>query len=272
VKRAIVAVAVVTMVVVPLSADAAEAKRTNFWFTCTMSHVAADDPIIFPDQPGASHLHEFSGNTSTDAFSTYDEMVGGDTSCNVPEDSAGYWIPQLTLAGEPVAVTHYTIYYWGILGKTTPFPADLRIVAGATVGRPTGTNGVNKVGWGCGHGGPTYAAPPDCGSVPFRAHVVFPSCWDGVNLDAPDHHSHMAYGPRGKSCPSSHPVMLPRLAFHVTYAVTNGAGARLSSDHSDDRGGSTLHADFWNTWVQSELERLVATCINQLNRCKNMGG
>ena len=23
---------------------------------------------------------------------------------------------------------------------------------------------------------------------------MFPQCWDGVNLDAPDHKSHMAYG------------------------------------------------------------------------------
>lgn len=41
----------------------------------------------------------------------------------------------------------------------------------------------------------------------LRLQIVFPSCWDGVNLDSPDHRSHMSYPDRvdnGK-CPPSHP-------------------------------------------------------------------
>src|SRR5919201_4749448 len=34
---------------------------------CGFSHDAPDDPIVHPGQPGASHLHSFIGNTTTDA-------------------------------------------------------------------------------------------------------------------------------------------------------------------------------------------------------------
>ena len=30
----------------------------------------------------------------------------------------------------------------------------------------------------------------------------------------------------------------------------------------------TLHADFWNTWIQAKLNQLVETCLNQHVRCK----
>ena len=36
------------------------------WITeCPYSHSAPDDPIRFPGQPGASHLHDFFGVTTT---------------------------------------------------------------------------------------------------------------------------------------------------------------------------------------------------------------
>jgi len=40
------------------------------------------------------------------------------------------------------------------------------------------------------------------------------------------------------------------------------AGCHLSSDMPGDVPGSTLHADFWNTWDQATLEQLVNTQLN----------
>ena len=37
---------------------------------CRPSHTLPDDPIKFPGQPGASHLHDFWGNASTTGSST----------------------------------------------------------------------------------------------------------------------------------------------------------------------------------------------------------
>lgn len=56
----------------------------------------------------------------------------------------------------------------------------------------------------------------------IRASVIFPSCWDGKNLDSPDHSSHMAYSPDSEtlapaSCPSSHPVRVPQLMYEMQW-------------------------------------------------------
>jgi hypothetical protein len=49
----------------------AHAAGQTFFTDCLPSHRAPDDPIAYPKQPGASHLHDFIGNTTTNAFSTY---------------------------------------------------------------------------------------------------------------------------------------------------------------------------------------------------------
>lgn len=54
----------------------------------------------------------------------------------------------------------------------------------------------------------------------MRAQVIFRSCWDGVNLDSPDHASHMAFptpGPEFGPCPASHPIRVPTLFYEVIY-------------------------------------------------------
>lgn len=50
----------------------------------------------------------------------------------------------------------------------------------------------------------------------IRATIIFPTCWDGKNLDSPDHQAHMAYSPgsgalAGSACPSSHPIRVPQV-------------------------------------------------------------
>jgi hypothetical protein len=50
-------------------------------------------------------------------------------------------------------------------------------------------------------------------------------CWDGKNLDTPDHKSHVAYGSGsgangGGNCPSSHPVKLPQVMYELMWNVS----------------------------------------------------
>src|SRR3954454_23956536 len=47
-----------------------DVQRGVFATICDYSHQAPDDPIVKPNQPGASHLHQFFGNATTDAAST----------------------------------------------------------------------------------------------------------------------------------------------------------------------------------------------------------
>ena len=79
---------------------------------------------------------------------------------------------------------------------------------------------------------------------------------DLVNLDAVDHRSHIAFGSTRRGCPSTHPVPMPRLALNVRFDTKDATGMLLSSGEP-----ATAHGDFWNTWDQAELERLVARCL-----------
>lgn len=73
----------------------------------------------------------------------------------------------------------------------------------------------------CGPKDPRSFPPRPCpGGI--RATIVFPTCWDGKNLDSPDHRSHMAYSPDGKAfagstCPSSHPVRIPGVMYEIMW-------------------------------------------------------
>ncbi|MFL5798416.1 MAG: DUF1996 domain-containing protein [Actinomycetota bacterium] len=235
----------------------------RFWLTCRFSHRSSDDPIAWPGQPGATHSHDFIGNATTDASSTYEGMVGQATTCALADDTAGYWVPTLMVDGTPVAIRVVNVYYWGFRGRTQAFPPDLEVIAGASAGIPSGTKAQSrKTGWMCVRDGALFAAPPDCGADFVRMVVTFPSCWNGVATNSADHHSHLAY-PVAGSCPADHPVPVPRLVVHVEYGLHDGTHARLSSDlMAGAPAGSTIHADFWNTWDQATLERLVRTCID----------
>jgi hypothetical protein len=58
----------------------------------------------------------------------------------------------------------------------------------------------------------------------IRATVIFPSCWDGKNVDSPDHRSHVAYSGTsalaGDKCPSTHPVRIPQVMYEIMFDTT----------------------------------------------------
>ena len=80
----------------------------------------------------------------------------------------------------------------------------------------------------------------------MRAQVYFPSCWDGVNLDSPDHKSHVSY-PIGLyndgACPPSHPKRSDTYKSNTTKASGRSAGSRPAlypSESSSTLVGSAL--------------------------------
>jgi hypothetical protein len=80
----------------PPAAAASSDKGASFAARCDFSHRKSDDPIVHPGKPGAAHSHDFFGNRSTNAFSTYQSMIGARTTCSRPEDTAGYWFPTVS--------------------------------------------------------------------------------------------------------------------------------------------------------------------------------
>jgi hypothetical protein len=57
----------------------------------------------------------------------------------------------------------------------------------------------------------------------IRSSVICPVCWDGKNLDTPNHIDHVAHPEGGPAsfavtngkCPSSHPVKIPQVHLEV---------------------------------------------------------
>lgn len=236
--------------------------RGQFVVQCDFDRFAADDPIVHPGAPGASHLHQFFGAVGVTATSTYDELLDADTTCRQRADTASYWAPALLDAdGVPVEPIGSLAYYRAGVGVdpsvVRAFPADLTMVAGdhaALEPQP-----LSVVAWTCGTGSIRSVTPPDCrGTDSLRLLVTFPDCWNGVDRHSPDPSrpsAHVAYSSAGE-CPASHPVHVPQLQFAVAWEPRDPAGLALAS-------GSVLtgHADFWNAWDQGRLEREVAACL-----------
>lgn len=99
----------------------------------------------------------------------------------------------------------------------------------------------------------------------LRAQVFFPSCWDGVNLDSPDHKSHMAYPSMYNNgfCPSSHPKRFISIFYEV---IWNTQGFEWYSDtqpfmmSNGDPTGYGYHGDFVNGWDVPTLQKAVTEC------------
>lgn len=264
-----IAVAAVAVAMVVPGASAADARRPAtvlapmlhdgiFRSTCLPSHVAMDDPIVHPGVAGASHQHEFFGNTTTDADSTLATLRAGTTTCRIAADTAAYWIPSLFVDGQRVAPLKVNAYYLRARtrGRVVAFPAGLKLIAGDSMATEAQSRAIT--GWRCaGVAAPLSALPSACPAGTDNVLVVrFPGCWNGRDLDSADHKSHLAYQV-GRACPAGFPVRVPQLSLNVHYHLPSVTGLTLAS-------GSiySAHADFFNAWNQPVLAALVRAILN----------
>jgi hypothetical protein len=233
----------------------------QFVVECPFSHALPDDPIVYPGDGGASHMHVFFGNVGANAASTLTTLVADDTTCEQALDTASYWAPALYYEDIMLTPEKSVAYYRAGLDveptEVEAFPAGLAMIAGdaaATEPQPT-----SVVAWSCGSGAMREASPPDCpDDRGLRLDVTFPDCWDGRNLDVPGHREHMRYSSGGE-CPESHPVHVPQLIFSVAYSFADDpSGLKLASG-----GVLTGHADFINSWNQQKLEDEVRYCLHR---------
>lgn len=252
----------------------------EFQVNCPVSHTGPDDPIVYPGQPGAAHQHTFMGNTSTDAFSTTESLLAGETNCVVPADRSAYWFPTLQRGDEEILPNFPQVIYYksGIEDYTevVPFPQGLRFVAGDMMATQeefrTAPGAVE--GFECGDISKSWDIPAQC--VPgsqMNVRYQSPSCWDGVNLTPPAGHAgmtgmvhHMAY-PVAGACPDSHPVAVPMIEFKMAFPASGDmTGLQFASGR-----GYSWHYDFFNAWEPETLEALVTQCINGGLQCDPRG-
>ena len=275
-----------------------------FRFLCKPTHLAYDDPIVFPGQIGRSHLHMFFGNTLADANSTYDSLrTTGESSCNNKLNRSAYWMPALLDGrGQVVMPEYVSIYYKRFPAKDPKcaegkgcigLPRGLRYVFGRTMQGelPPIANGsyFNCDGPGAtpGHYKTLVEAAQNCPSgANIGAVLNAPSCWNGRELDSADHRSHMAYeqqdGFGNARCPATHPYRIPTFQLAAWYKTddtldrSGDPSPTLQTWHfASDRmpgmtpmtSGMTLHADWFGAWDDDILATWLDNCVDLLLSC-----
>jgi hypothetical protein len=263
-----------------------------FRIVCGTSHMGFFDPIVYPPSgatsfPQKSHLHNFFGNSdisATTAPTTQLATVGRSSCVGGTANRSGYWVPAVidTTTGFPVVPYANIVYYKNEsdyrranLSEVTVPPADLRIIAGNPANTSTNLSTL-RYRWECPLGQNWSATIPGAGCAngsDVQLLVFFPQCWDGVNLDSPNHQSHMAYENAATGCPASHPVMIPQISFNIRYkvsALSRPENWRLASDTyatSLAAGGLSAHGDWWNGWDNGVLTQIVQGCLHASLDC-----
>jgi hypothetical protein len=260
----------------PRPVPAGSRRNPEFNATCTYSHSAKDDPIVFPGQVGKSHLHSFFGNDATDANTTTEKLMKFTaSSCKPAEDHSAYWAPSLLEGDKPVEPKEVVVYYGSLLddpSKTLPMPQGMRMIAGdASLQKPTPAGAPNQ--FYCAGGPADGKSRSQDGNWPvceegatLHFTMRFPDCWDGKHLDSPNHKSHLSFGNAGK-CPSTHPEPIPAVTFVITYPTSGTpAGFRLASGLP-----SSMHGDGFFAWEEDAMAHRVKDCVVQATPCNTAG-
>ena len=257
----------------------------SFVVKCAWSHQDQVDPIVDFGKTPSFHMHEFFGNTTTDANSTYDTLRAGGTTCSKLEDTAAYWIPTVSWtdsSGTTAPIkANQEFFYYKLGGKSqninvNPHPAldtngDGQLDDGLKIVTVQGKN----VEWRCLNDDWKTSPPQKCDNGKLGVRIKFPDCLavnssrqplldtDPNDPNAIPHRSHMVDSVKPdksaiKQCPSTHPYPVPMLQTNFQFAIPTTPGTvKLSSGTY-----STMHADFFNAWDQQKLKDLVDRCIN----------
>jgi hypothetical protein len=244
----------------------------DFRIQCDYSHTGVYDPLVYPGQARAGHSHDFFGNTGTRGDSTISSlMTSGNSTCKGGiENRSAYWAPSLidTITNAIIKPTFALFYY---KNGDIEVPNGLVILAGdmhASPSNPQATGwSPEVVRWGCGVYTGRQNHIPACNST-LELMLQFPTCWDGVNLDSPDHKSHVVYSDGG-SCPSTHPKKIPNITYNIHYPVPNGTSQlRLASDnYVGGAGGYSAHGDYMFAWNGETLTKWFNNCIKARRDC-----
>ena len=128
-------------------------QEAKFRTQANVTHILYDDPIRNYGEPGTSHCHEFFGNASANAYSTYltlrnrpSSAAGGGVA-----NGTGYWFPCPVLTnpfadGKNYAVQanfviiYYTSNPYTLASTLTRIPRGLRYVLGVNMDDPDDLN------------------------------------------------------------------------------------------------------------------------------------
>ena len=293
------------------------AAQNMLRFACSQLVVERTDPLVNPGQKYTPHLHQIVGGNSFNVTMDPNNdpaKLSTCTSCSFVQDKSNYWtavmffkakngtytrVPQVGNGGPQGKLINkggLDVYYIPS-GKTTAFKKGFRMLAGSAYN--TDTNKVSKanichrcwtssnegnfVGGAPCTGSDTVEIPADPKCKMIRQTIIFPACWDGKNLDSPNHQDHVKYGQGsgangGGACPSSHPVKLPQVMYELMWNVTTFADKSIwPSDGSNpfvysmNIGGAAAHGDYVFGWEGDSLQKAMDNGCNLNNACPKAG-
>merc|ERR1711936_781036 len=266
-------------------------EATSFKMDFLSSGTVRTDPLMFSltGECLSDHVHRFYGAASDRTMRpevSYSDLrnAPGNTG-NVEENKSLYWNPAIYKVVNQNGNKEYQIvdvwfasaYYLWRTGQATAFPNGLKMKASdneeVARGRAVCDGKFNcerTDAGGCQPYGPSnqqqHGFLPLKGCSELEINIKFPTCWDGVNLEAKDGVKHVVYADEcdGKEhnecfdfdCPASHPVKMPELHLYVRVLDYEG-GAHVFADGSD-----VFHSDYFSGWDEEQLQHVLDNCDN----------
>ncbi|GES58075.1 WSC-domain-containing protein [Aspergillus terreus] len=266
------------------------------------SGLARVDPLMDPGKP-SYHVHAVHGSSAFGMTADTETLRAGQcTSCGVKQDKSAYWAPALYFMhenGEAEIVEEVggMLAYYLLYGDNVEaFPDGFRMIAGDPFLRDfpwpvpdppksewSGEQASQKalaqkaIGFNC----LNYAKTPEpslgrhflpnktyldehC-TDGVRFELMFPSCWNGKDVDTEDHKSHVRYPSlvMDGTCPEGFEHRIVSLFFETiwdTYAFKDKEGYFVLSQ--GDPTGYGYHGDFMHGWEPGVLEQAVKQCTN----------
>jgi len=250
----------------------------TFTVNCVPLTIQRADPIVTPGEPGG-HVHSIiGGNAFQRQMGPMDgNKLANETTCDKAIDHSNYWVPIMYHYREAdklfeLVPWHITAVYYQIRAcnysatartcdpNVVPlaFPYGFRMIAGDPLRRTFNASdkAQDAVSFAClGEGGRYNGLPPHRCNL-MRAQVYFPSCWDGKNLDSPDHKSHVSYPAvgnyNGGVCPESHPVALLSIFYEFMFDTSGFTDTKFVFANGDATGYG-YHGDFVMGWTDRDL-------------------
>jgi lysophospholipase L1-like esterase len=241
-----------------------------FRFICGAGQLLYDDPIVYPGEPGRSHLHQFYGNLLANGNSTYTSLrLTGDSTCSssglqdgngVAANRSAYWMPAMMVGAKVWQPDYVSIYYKQrpntdpivsnpahsqYRGKAIQLPNGLRFIFGYDM--LTGTTPTGALWYNCSGAGAVSAkystittAMANCPvGAQMGAVIQAPECWDGVNIDSSNHRNHVSYSSYGTwgylKCPTTHPYVIPTFTLGAWYTVTQAVKDAFNANNASVR-------------------------------------
>jgi hypothetical protein len=226
-------------------------NEAKFRTHCHPTHILKADPIVYPGQANAGHMHQFFGNHSADHNSTYTSLrSGGKSSCDGgPLNRSAYWHPaiyQILPSGvHAVKIPdRYSIYYpafGGIGADLTRIPRGFRYVGGYNTAWNDTMPADQRAAM--------EAANAAAGSTRYQERSTYQDGWGGWTCVDTGVKEPYLKGPNGEdmlqNCPATSQIKFdlraPRCWNGQDLTSSDGRQHVLYEIHSNSTGQATCH-------------------------------